>query len=205
MSRLPALGSPGLRPSPPGRDVTREEAWSAIEREYVEALGRFGRPALEKAYAKVRDGHTGGFWPAPGKFVQAARCYERPRPAPRDARRAEADRLAKAYVAGFLKSARYRRAKKEGWHADALGYVQSHAHAQAQLITGCPAASFDPHTLMPGESFGSAAEAWAEYRRRAAAIVETSDIAVTLPRRLIGEWRGRRDRVRPGGKSFGVR
>lgn len=143
LARLPALGSPGERffPDP---DVDRERAWEVIACEYVEALQQFDRGTLERAFARVRDTHTIGFWPSPGKFRLAALALRERSPDPDASKRAQAEQLAEAYVTRYRRTSKvYREAKRDGWAGSLMDYVHSAASVQAQLVAKTEGISWD--------------------------------------------------------------
>ncbi|MBA4067307.1 MAG: hypothetical protein C0501_27085 [Isosphaera sp.] len=187
LARLPALGSPGERffPDP---DTDRERAWELIAREYVEALQQFDRTTLERAFARVRDQNTTGFWPSPGKFRQAALSLLTPEPDAGAARRRAAEQWADAYVSRYLRTSKlYREAKKDGWAGELLAYVQAAATVQAQAIEGTRGISWDAVLLDPAsdaaprEQIGALVD---ECRDR-----EPKEVKVQVPRGRIAAWR----------------
>jgi hypothetical protein len=187
LARLPALGSPGERffPDP---DTDRERAWALIAREYVEALEQFDRPTLERAFARVRDQNTTGFWPSPGKFRQAALSLATPEPDANAARRDAAEQRAGEYVARFMKTSKLlREARKDGWAGELLAYVQAAASVQAQVIAGTKGISWDAALLdpasdaAPGEQIDALV---AECRERGLA-----EVKVQVPRDRVKAWR----------------
>ncbi|MFO0847824.1 MAG: hypothetical protein U0871_04575 [Gemmataceae bacterium] len=187
LARLPALGSPGDRffPDP---DTDRERAWELIAREYVEALQPFDRPTLERAFARVRDTHTTGFWPSPGRFRQAALALLPPAPDTDGVRRRAAAARAEAYTAHYLRTSRlYREAEKDGWAGDLLAYVRAAASVQAQVIEGTNGIGWDSVLLDPGSDADPKAQLAAfvgDCRRRG-----LTEVQVTVPRGRIAAWR----------------
>ncbi|MBA4068174.1 MAG: hypothetical protein C0501_31635 [Isosphaera sp.] len=187
LARLPALGSPGERffPDP---DTDRERAWELIAREYVEALRQFDRPTLERAFARVRDTNTTGFWPSPGRFRQAALSLLDPAPDADAAKRRAAEQRAEAYVSRYLKTSRlYREARKDGWAGELLAYVQAAASVQAQVIEGTRGMSWDPALLDPASD--------AEPKEQLDAFVadcrrqKLAEVRIAVPRGRIAAWR----------------
>lgn len=187
LARLPALGSPGERffPDP---DTDRERAWALIAREYVEALEQFDRPTLERAFARVRDANTTGFWPSPGRFRQAALSLATPEPDADAAKRSAAERRAGEYVARFMKTSKLlREARKDGWAGELLAYVQAVAAVQAQVIEGTRGISWDAALLDPAAD--------AEPKAQIDALVEDccrkelKEVKVHVPRDRIATWR----------------
>ncbi len=187
LARLPALGSPGERffPDP---DTDRERAWEIIAREYVEALQQFDRPTLERAFARVRDTNTTGFWPSPGRFRQTALSLLPPSADADAAKRSAAGERAEAYVSHFLRTSKlYREAKKDGWAGDLLAYVQAAASVQAQVIEGTRGISWDPALLDRASDAEPRAQLdayVAECRRQ-----KLTDVKVTVPRGRLAAWR----------------
>lgn len=187
LARLPALGSPGERffPDP---DTDRERAWELIAREYVEALQQFDRTTLERAFARVRDANTTGFWPSPGRFRQAAFAVSTPVPdADADERRAAGER-AEAYVSRYLKTGKlYKEARKDGWAGELLAYVQAAASVQAQVIEGTRGISWDPALVDPASDADPKAQLdafVADCCRQ-----KLTEVKVTVPRIRIAAWR----------------
>lgn len=187
LARLPALGSPGERffPDP---DTDRERAWELIAREYVEALQQFDRVTLERAFARVRDNHTTGFWPPPGKFRLAALALREPRTDEDAAKRAEAEERADEYASRFRRTSKlYKEAKRDGWAGSLMGYVHAVASVQAQVIAGTKGVSWDAVLLDPASG--------ADPREQIEALVadirarKPDEVRVALPRGRLAAWR----------------
>ena len=201
LTRLPAISSAGERPfSDP--EIDRERAWELIAREYVEALQQFDRTTLERAFARIRDTNTIGFWPSPGRLRQAALALVPNLPDPDAGRRREADRRADAYVSQFVRTSKvYREAKRDGWAGPLLDYVQSVAALQAQVLTGTRGVSWDRALLDPGSA--------AEPREQIDALIREwkdgglTEVKVTIPKARIAAWRAvAAERPAPAGDAL---
>ncbi|AWM40162.1 hypothetical protein GobsT_14000 [Gemmata obscuriglobus] len=187
LARLPAIGSPGERPFT-DPDIDRERAWELIAREYIETLQQFDRTTLERAFGRVRDTNTTGFWPSPGRLRQAALALAPSIPDPDAGRRREADAQAEAYVSRFVRTSKlYREAKRDGWAGSLLDYVQSAAALQAQVLAGTRGVSWDRVLLDPDSS--------AEPREQIDALIRgwrdggLAEVKVAVPKARIAVWR----------------
>lgn len=104
---------------------------------YRQALGRFPRPVLERAWRAAAENHPTWAWPTPADVLrQAERLAARVR---RDgpAWVEEAVRLADAYTRRFLQANRAAaRARDGGYEGRLRAYVWEAAYVQAQRLAG---------------------------------------------------------------------
>jgi hypothetical protein len=200
LARLPALGSPGERffPDP---DTDRERAWEMIAREYIEALQQFDRTTLERAFGRVRDTTTTGFWPSPGRFRQAALSLLEPAPDADEAKRRDADQRAEAYVLRYMRTSRlYKEASKDGWGGALLSYVQAAASVQAQVIVGTRGISWDS-VLLDRASDADPKDQLAAYVSECRE-KKLTEIRVHVPKARIEGWRkAAQERPAPSGDA----
>ena len=175
---------------------------------YVDALAGFDAATLAAGWRAVTAEHRFWCWPSIGTVVEACRRFAPPPPAlgEQEKRRRQAEALADAYTARFMKTTHVARlARAEGWELKLGEYVRDAAWVQAQLICGVRGISF-ASTLVPPEErhISSAAEFFACYCETIAAAVERCRIRVTVPPARLREWKdraGAAERERPAGRD----
>ncbi len=199
LPQLSALGSPGERFFPEA-NLTHEEIWERIARQYIETLERFDASVLEKAWNRVRQQQTHSFWPSPGKIYQAALAVQaKDRPLSENAvKRQEARQMAEAYEKRFFASRRkvVKESRTAHWTGYLREFVSNAAWVQAQKLMNCDDISCDAKLLAAGltgkapASVGDILDAYLNQQHVSQAI-EKGEIDVRVPRQIIEKWKNR--------------
>jgi hypothetical protein len=178
--------------APPEHLSGNPDGREAALREYVRALERYPRSALEKIWRVVIDEQIQPAWPTPGALVAVGRrVYRGPlEPSDEEENVRRAREMAERYAARFMKTTRTALlARREGWAGHLRSYVEAAAWVQAQWICGVSAVGFDSVLTRHLGNFDSAREALMAYREVVENSLDRGLVRVNVPRDLIERWR----------------